>query len=103
MLSAIDQAILKKAKHKEMLSLYRKALTSVSKIKCINVRINIEARFCPDELHFNITVYTKDIDNVGFDFYDFHSIEETTTNLNRAINVIKTDDFLKIKAAARAS
>ncbi len=90
-----------KASSKEMLGIYRKTLSKVASMKFQNVRIYIEARFETNYLDFNITVYDPTGNNVGFDFYNFERVEKITTNLEKAMNLIRTDDFLKIKAGSK--
>jgi hypothetical protein len=94
------EAKAKKLKRKQMLRLYKKALSSITSANTHNVKINLTASFSPDSLDFGITVLDTDNDNVGIRFYDFMSQEKLTIQLNDLINIIKTDDFLKIQAWA---
>lgn len=91
----------KKPSRKEMLRLYKKALASITISNNVNVTVNAEIRFKNDETDFNLFVIAADgQDNKNFSFYDFSwtSIAELTTQLNQTLNLIRTDDFLKIKA-----
>jgi hypothetical protein len=90
----------KKLKRKQMLRTYKKALSSIASANTHNVKIDLTARFSPDSLDFSITVFGPDSNNVGIFFYDFMSQEKLTILLNDLINIIKTDDFLKIQAWA---
>jgi hypothetical protein len=87
----------KKLKRKQMLSLYKKALCSIASANTHNLNINLEARFRPDSLDFEITGIDNNYDNATVYFDDFMSEEQLTTLLNGTINIIKTDNFLIFK------
>jgi len=85
----------------EMLMLYTKALTSIELSNNVNVSVNAAVRFQNNQTDFNITVFdSENTDNLTFHFFDtdLKTTEEMITSLNKTLNLIRTDDFLKIKA-----
>lgn len=86
-----------KPNRQEMLSLYRKALSKIASIKNVNIATELSINIKSDSVRFCITVLDKGSDNISFDFYDWWSKEDITESLNDTINLIKTDDFLKIE------
>lgn len=96
---ARDQEIINKQKQKYMLDLYRKTLTTISKLKLKNISVDMSASFNLDGFRFHIIVFCKYSDNRSFDFYDFYEIDRQEKAMTEVIKIIKTDDFDKIKAA----
>jgi hypothetical protein len=83
----------------EMLSIHRKALTALSKLNLINLRLNVEMDFRSEEegSMCSITVFTVDCGNCTFNFYNFTSFKKNKENLERAISAIKSDSFHEVE------
>ena len=87
---------------KELLSLHRKAVTAISKMKLSNLTIDIEHRIRPElsDAACAIVVFSKSFNNHTFTFYSHTSHERNKENLECVISKIKLDDFDEIKSLA---
>lgn len=88
-------------KNPDLLPIYKKALTVVSKLSCSNIGINITYIFGVDSNDFRITVFDGSHANCTFYFYSFQGVEIIEGNLKAALEVIKTGDFVAISSHAK--
>jgi hypothetical protein len=93
-----DKEILKRHKVKELLSLYRKTLTTISKIKITTLQVDVSATFRQGEFRFHITIFDRIGNNKSLDVYDFSDINRAKIAVRRVISVIKTDSFANVEA-----
>jgi hypothetical protein len=84
--------------NKELLSLHRKSLTSLSKMKLVNLKVRSSTLFTSNDNDLEITVFRVDNHNKSFNFYSFTDAKQTEENLECVINTIKLDDFEEIEA-----
>ena len=89
--------LLKKHYHKDLLKLYRKALTSISNINLVSLQVAPEARFKANEFSFEITIFNQCGGNRSFPIYDFWDLEKNSKIVDDVINLIKTDNFKQVK------
>jgi hypothetical protein len=84
---------------KDLISLFRKALTSITKINLKNIEVMLDYKtgVIHSQAMFNITVFDTNGSNYSFSFYKFSSLEQNQENLGKAINAIKADSFDKVK------
>ena len=85
--------------NKELLSLHRKALTELSKLNLVNLRVNVEFKIRSKQAGngCDITVFNVEAGNCTFNFYNFTSYKQNQENLERVISVIKLDSFHEIE------
>ena len=85
---------------KDMLRLFRKSLTAISKMNPKNIEVSLDYRVgMPTHGDmFDITVFDHNAKNCSFYFYKFTSLKQNQENLDRAIAVIKTDKFDDIES-----
>jgi len=100
MLTAQEEKIVLKHKQKELLALFRDAVSKLSKIRLESLTANIEATFGKDSFRFDITVFDNISDNATFGVYDFYDLKDSKKIIDGAIRAIKTDDFENVKSTA---
>jgi len=93
-----SQKILKEYARKELLSLFKKSVTDINKLRLNNIKVSLSIDIHTDSLEFHVTAFNDKSDNKTFSSYDFLDIDEIKKNLALFIREIKTDDFDKIKA-----
>lgn len=89
---------IKKAKRKEMTSLFRKAFTSLQRLRLTNIRLTLECGLGEGEFNFDITVFEENGSNCTLSFYNFQDLNKIEVNLDGLLKVIKCDDFEKVKS-----
>lgn len=93
----------KELQKKKLLSLYRKALTKVSRLKLKILQVDVRASFGVGDFSFYVTVFgVGGSGNVTFYAYGFREIGENEKNIAECLEAIKTDDFPKVAALAKA-
>lgn len=92
-----NEAILLKHKHAEMLSLYRKIVTSISKMTLVSLHINVTLSWGRDMPTFDVTVFDGIHDNTSFTCYDFRDIGAQGKIFDELVRIIRKDDFSKVK------
>lgn len=93
------EARLKEQTRKELLKIYRKHLTIISKITLKNIKVSMDIMFGTTRTsEFSITIYNNDGDNRTLTIYDFHEIERSKKALATLVDAIKQDSFEKIEA-----
>lgn len=96
----IDKNRIEELSHrrKELISMYRKAISSLSKIKCKNIIVDATIRIVGDEMSIYITTFDKHSDNCALALYDFLDTARCRSALERVIAAIRKDNFGVVKA-----
>ncbi|MEH6451294.1 MAG: hypothetical protein V7765_21715 [Oleispira sp.] len=90
-----EQSILNEHKRKDMISLYRSLLSKISKLKLINLQVDLSVSFTND-LRLGITVYDIVNSNNGtFNAYQFQEISAMKDDSEFVMSAIRTDNFLE--------
>ena len=91
----------KKERQKELLKMYRWALTKLPRVNCKTLRVDARIRITEDK-EIIITVFENDGTNCFMNLYDFYETERSRKSLERFIAAIKTDDFANVEAQSQA-
>ena len=92
MLSMREKQALKDIKHKEMLELYRRTLTKVSRSKLSNLDVTLSASFMGRGFSFGVTVIDrKTYNNRTVTAYDFYSAEKNELVIENIITVVNPE------------
>jgi len=93
-----EELMLKKYKHKQLLSMFRNVLTRVSNLKQRALHVDTSARFQCAEFCFEITVFTLSGNNTTLTIYDFQEVKKSQKLVDSFLSAIETGDFEKVKA-----
>jgi hypothetical protein len=89
-----EESILKAHIHKEMLGLFRKTLTAISKLNLRELEVHLTASFQGPEFTIHMTIFNGGGgDNRSVNLYDFYTIEKNTEIIGEIMGLIKKDDF----------
>ena len=76
-----------------MLELYRKILSSVTRMKLKKISVDLDAKFKDGRFEFWVTVFGGHGENRGIAFYDFYEMDRMDKALKRVVDLIRKDDF----------
>ena len=96
--TAEEEKAIEELREKQLLSLYRKVLTRLSKLNLKYLRVEARSCFGDNKLRFSITVFNASNNNEHFCFYSFRDLSVSEKHVDEVILAIKTDDFQKIVA-----
>lgn len=94
-----EALILRQHKHREMLNMFRNALTKISALKQTTLHVSAAAHFLGADFSFDITVFVIDGTNTTLTIYDFWEVKESQKVIDAYILAIKTGDFEKVTSA----
>ncbi len=96
---------LKQKRKSEMLSIFKKALTVISKVtlKCTDVNMGTHFRINTPQptFDFYFTIFDANGQNVTFTFYDFYDLEAIKAGVDQVVKLIKLDDFKSVEPLGR--
>ncbi len=82
----------------EMIALYQKTFNDISEINTSTITVKISASFKGELFSFEVTVFDSNNENRTFSVYDFYDLEKVKTNVETVVDVIDTDNFVKVVA-----
>lgn len=84
----------------KLLSVYRKSLTTVSKIKTKNLRVGLSVDMRNGAETVRFTIFEEKGNNRTFSVYDWQKADVVESIVYKAINLIKADDFERVVEAS---